>query len=178
MKRFNGTSNSWFIVNSEVGWRRGPPSSPDTLKRVAPALTAMTIATSSFLRPPHRLWGHPGCGHWLTGITRTERRRTDMRQHGTALCRHSPGAGTTERADCVREDCWLIVAPLRSNEETSKQAHTGGAEKTVRDIRRATRRHHSPEEKIRRRKGTPDATLRRISARSAADTGRGGDDAT
>src|SRR5215813_2196524 len=29
-----------------------------------------------------------------------------------------------ERADCVREDCWLIVAPLRSNDETSEQAHT------------------------------------------------------
>src|SRR5262249_21936410 len=34
------------------------------------------------------------CGRWLTGIPRTERRRTDMRQHGVALCTHSPGAGT------------------------------------------------------------------------------------
>jgi hypothetical protein len=28
------------------------------------------------------------------------------------------------RADCVREDCWHIVAPLRSNDETSEQART------------------------------------------------------
>ena len=34
-------------------------------------------------------------------------------------------ASRSERADCVREDCWLIVAPLRSNDETSEQAHTG-----------------------------------------------------
>jgi len=31
----------------------------------------------------------------------------------------------TKWADCVREDLWLIVAPARSNDETSKQAHTG-----------------------------------------------------
>ena len=32
---------------------------------------------------------------------------------------------------------------------TKKRVHTGSAEKTVRDIRRATRRHYSAEEKIR-----------------------------
>src|SRR5262249_12574711 len=72
----------------------------------AGALKAMTITTSSvltvsssdaFLRPPHRLWGHPGCGRWLTGITRTARRRTNMRQHGTPLCRHSLKVGTVRR---------------------------------------------------------------------------------
>jgi hypothetical protein len=71
----------------------------------------MTITTSSvltesssgaFLRPPHRLRGHPGCGRWLTGITRTERLRTDMRQHGRRPCRHSLGAGTERRDQGVR----------------------------------------------------------------------------
>jgi hypothetical protein len=60
----------------------------DKLKLVAPALKAMTITMSSvltesssgaFSRPPNRLRGSPGCGHWLTGITRTESPRTDMR---------------------------------------------------------------------------------------------------
>src|SRR6516165_6555189 len=37
------------------------------------------------------------CGRWLTEIPMTERRRTDMRQHGVALCTHSPGAGTERR---------------------------------------------------------------------------------
>ena len=34
---------------------------------------------------------HPGCGRWVTGITKTERRRTDMRQHGRPLRRRSLG---------------------------------------------------------------------------------------
>jgi len=37
------------------------------------------------------------CGRWLTEITMTERGRTDMRQNGTLLCRHSLGAGTRRR---------------------------------------------------------------------------------
>jgi hypothetical protein len=45
-------------------------------------------------------------------------------------------------------DSWLIVALLGSHDETSKRV-PDSAEKTVRDIRRATRRHHSAEEKIR-----------------------------
>src|SRR5262249_27317362 len=66
----------------------------------------MTITTSSvltdsssgaFLRPSHRLRGHPGCGRWPTGITRTERLRMDMRQHVTPPCRHSRGADTERR---------------------------------------------------------------------------------
>src|SRR5262245_49635359 len=65
------------------------------------------------------------CGRWLTGSTRTERRRTDMRQHGTPPCRHSLGAGT-ERRDrpckhlrCGQVTKWTILdsekAPLRAN---------------------------------------------------------------
>jgi hypothetical protein len=46
---------------------------------------------------PRAVKGLPGCGRWLTGITRTERRRTDMRQHGKPLCRRSLGAGTERR---------------------------------------------------------------------------------
>ena len=38
---------------------------------------------------------------------------------------------------------------LRSNDETSEQRIPESAEKTVRDIRRAGRQHHSAEEKIR-----------------------------
>src|SRR5262245_57783734 len=47
-------------------------------------MTSSVLADSSsgaFLRP-HRLWGHRGCGRWLTGSTRTERRRTDMGNTG------------------------------------------------------------------------------------------------
>jgi hypothetical protein len=44
-------------------------------------------------RPNMRAWR----GRWLTGITRTERRRTDMRQRGRPLHTHSPGAGTERR---------------------------------------------------------------------------------
>jgi len=82
------------------------PLTPTSLKQVAPALKVMTIMTSSmmadsssgaFLRLPNVLRGHPGCGRWLMGITRTEHRRTDMRQHGRPLCRHSLGAGTERR---------------------------------------------------------------------------------
>ena len=40
---------------------------------------------------------YPGCGRWLTGITRVERRRMDTRQHGRPLCRRSLGAGTERR---------------------------------------------------------------------------------
>jgi hypothetical protein len=43
------------------------------------------------------LRGHSGCGRWLTGITRTERPRTDMRQQGRRPCRHSLRAGTERR---------------------------------------------------------------------------------
>jgi hypothetical protein len=35
----------------------------------------------------------------LSGITRTERPRTDMRQHGRPLCRRSLGAGTETKHD-------------------------------------------------------------------------------
>ena len=38
---------------------------------------------------------------------------------------------------------------MGSNDETTEQRIPDRAEKTVRDIRRATRRHHSAEEKIR-----------------------------
>jgi hypothetical protein len=51
----------------------------------------------AFLRRPRRLWGHLGCGYGLTVITRTARPRTDMRQRGRPLCRHSLGAGTERR---------------------------------------------------------------------------------
>jgi transposase-like protein len=56
----------------------------------------------------------------------------------------------TEGADFVREDFWLIVAPTMSDDETSKRAHTGRrSEDSPRHLQRATRRHHSAEEKIR-----------------------------
>jgi len=55
------------------------------------------ILIGAFLRPPHPLQGHPGCGRWHTGITRTERSRMDMRQHARPLCRHSLTAGTERR---------------------------------------------------------------------------------
>jgi hypothetical protein len=41
-----------------------------------------------------------------------------------ADCRPSALVGQNELI-VLREDCWLIVAPLRSNDETSEQAHTG-----------------------------------------------------
>ena len=46
-------------------------------------------------------------------------------------------------------DSWLIVALLGSHDETASKRIPDSAEKTVRDIRRATRRHHSAEDKIR-----------------------------
>jgi hypothetical protein len=56
------------------------------------------IASGAFLRPPHRVQGHSGCGRWLTQITRTERSRMDMRQLARPLCtRFSLGAGTERR---------------------------------------------------------------------------------
>jgi len=42
----------------------------------------------------------------------------------TARCKPSALVGQNELIG-VREGCWLIVAPLRSNDETSEQAHTG-----------------------------------------------------
>jgi hypothetical protein len=50
-------------------------------------------SSDASLRPPDRLWGHPGCGRSLTEIARPERRPTATRQHGRALCRHSLGVG-------------------------------------------------------------------------------------
>jgi len=106
----SGRSRDWLKMKNpnapggEAGSRKG------LLKRAALVLKAITITTSSvltesssgaFLRPPHRLGGHSGCGRWLTGITRTERPRTDMSKHGTPLCTHSLGAGT-ERRDPTR----------------------------------------------------------------------------
>ena len=41
--------------------------------------------------------GTPWIGRWLRGITRTERPRTDMRQHGRRPCGHSLRAGTERR---------------------------------------------------------------------------------
>src|SRR6266566_9737222 len=77
----------------------------------------MTITTSSvltepssgaFLRPPHRLRGHPGCGRWLTEITRTARPRMATRRRATLLWRHSRRAGggnektpSLQRANCT-----------------------------------------------------------------------------
>jgi hypothetical protein len=40
----------------------------------------------------------PGCGRWPLGIRRTAHRRTEMRQHGTPLCRRSLGAGAESKA--------------------------------------------------------------------------------
>ena len=40
------------------------------------------LVIGRILGPPHRLMGHRGCGRWLTGITRTERRRTGMSNTG------------------------------------------------------------------------------------------------
>ena len=47
-----------------------------------------------------------------------------------------------------REDFWIIVA-ARSEDETEIRAEKQPAEDAIRDIRRATRRHFSAEEKIR-----------------------------
>ena len=47
-----------------------------------------------------------------------------------------------------REDFWIIIA-ARSEDETEIQPEKQPAEDAIRDIRRATRRHFSAEEKIR-----------------------------
>ncbi len=44
---------------------------------------------------------------------------------------------------------WLIITQGEANLRQKQEAKLGSAEKTVRDIRRATRRRHSSEEKIR-----------------------------
>jgi transposase len=44
---------------------------------------------------------------------------------------------------------WLIIAQGEAKMRQKQEAKLGSAEKTVRDIRRATRRRHSSEEKIR-----------------------------
>jgi transposase len=44
---------------------------------------------------------------------------------------------------------WLIIAQGEAKMRQKQEAKPGSAEKTVRDIRRATRRRHSSEEKIR-----------------------------
>jgi transposase len=44
---------------------------------------------------------------------------------------------------------WLIIAQGAAKMRHKQEAKPGSAEKTVRDIRRATRRRHSSEEKIR-----------------------------
>jgi transposase len=44
---------------------------------------------------------------------------------------------------------WLIIAQGEAKMRQKQEAKSGSAEKTVRDIRRATRRRHSSEEKIR-----------------------------
>jgi transposase len=44
---------------------------------------------------------------------------------------------------------WLIIAQGEAKMRQKHEAKPGSAEKTVRDIRRATRRRHSSEEKIR-----------------------------
>ena len=47
-----------------------------------------------------------------------------------------------------REDFWIIIA-ARSEDETEIRAGKAPAEDAIKDIRRATRRHFSAEEKIR-----------------------------
>jgi len=44
---------------------------------------------------------------------------------------------------------WLIIAQGEAKMRQKQETRPGSAEKTVRDIRRATRRRHSSEEKIR-----------------------------
>jgi transposase len=44
---------------------------------------------------------------------------------------------------------WLIIARGAAKMRQKQEAKPGSAEKTIRDIRRATRRRHSSEEKIR-----------------------------
>src|SRR5674476_327301 len=52
--------------------------------------------------------------------------------------------------DCfLRERFCLIIAQGEAKMRQKHEAKPGSAEKTVRDIRRATRRRHSSEEKIR-----------------------------
>ena len=53
----------------------------------------------------------------------------------------------TACADCGREMFELIVTPMGATMR-GRTARPGSAEKTVRDIRRATRRQYSAEEKI------------------------------
>ena len=54
----------------------------------------------------------------------------------------------TNRADCLREKFGLIVTPKEATMRT-RAVRPDSAEKTVRDIRRATRRQYSADEKIR-----------------------------
>jgi hypothetical protein len=70
------------------------PTSP-TGSRWRSRLLSMIADSSSgvSLRPQHRLRGHRGCGHWLTGSTRTERRRTAMLRRARQQWLHSPRAG-------------------------------------------------------------------------------------
>ncbi len=55
----------------------------------------------------------------------------------------------TDRADCVRESLRLIVTPRRDTMRQRNKQAPQSAEEIVRDIRRATRRQFSAEEKIR-----------------------------
>ena len=57
----------------------------------------------------------------------------------------------TKLAILVAEDLWLIVTPARMkmSQKSSAPPSRVPAEKLVRDIRRAARKHHSAEDKIR-----------------------------
>ena len=57
--------------------------------------------------------------------------------------RRSPLSGNRPQAS-LKAGSWLIVAPLRSKMRRASRRVPDSAEKTVRDIRRATR-HHSTE---------------------------------
>ena len=57
--------------------------------------------------------------------------------------------GTNQR-DCIREDFWFIVMTRRGMKMNQKsQTRQTGAAKAIKDIRRATRKQYSAEEKIR-----------------------------
>ena len=84
-------------------------------------------------------WGADRTVQWVPAngfVSRTVRRRlaTVARQRA---CR-------TKWPDCVRENFWLIVAHLGLTMRRSSERVADSAEKTVRDIRRATRRRHRP----------------------------------
>ena len=77
--------------------------------------------------------------------------KQELREVGETGQLSGVSAYGTKRAIRITEDFWLIVTPRRvmMSQKSSAPPMRVPAEKLVRDIRRATRKHHSAEDKIR-----------------------------